>query len=243
MTGITRYPASNAFAQFLDAPDSIYGSGSSSSVTISVNTTLSADMFYYNLTIDSNVVLNTNGYRVFVKNILTLSPNSTIGVGTANTYTMNTGFSGSGSIQGGGAINTAVINSLGGNSATQSATAPTTATGGTGDKVTTSGYWYQPFQAVKGYAITASQITPLFLRGGAGGSGGAGGGVVILCARYISPTATSFLKATGASGAGGGGGGVVLVISTHATLPSGITTDVSGGTSCEEGSSIYLQQL
>lgn len=243
MSGIVRYPAANAFAQFLDAPDSVYGSGSDGSVTISANTTLSSDMFYYNLTINSNVVLNTNGYRVFVKNILTLASNSTIGVGTANTYSMNTGFSGSGSIQGGGAINTAVTNSLGGNSATQTATAPTAATGGTGDKTTTSGYWYQPFQAVRGYAVTASQTTPLFLRGGAGGSGGAGGGVIIIAARYISPTSSCFISATGASGSGGGGGGVIVLISTHSALPSGLSANVTGGTSCESGNVLILQQV
>lgn len=245
MSGIVRYPAANAFAQFLDAPDSVYGSGADGSVTISSNTTLTSDRFYYNLTINANTVLNTNGYRVFVKNILTLNSNSTIGVGTANTYSMTTGFSGSGSIAGGGGAGQAVTNSLGGNSASQSATAPSAAAGGTGDKTTQSGYWYQPFQAVRGYAITASQTTPLFLRGGAGGASGAGGGVLLIAARYISPSQSgvSFMRATGASGSGGGGGGIILVISTHAVLPSGITTDVSGGTSCESGRVVYLQQV
>lgn len=243
MSGISRYPAANAFLQFIDAPDSVYGSGSDGSATISSNTTLTSDKFYYNLTISENIVLNTNGYRLFVKNILTLGSNSTIGVGTANTYTMNTGFSSSGSIQGGGAVNTAVTNSLGGNSATQSATAPTAAAGGTGDKTTQSGYWYQPTQSVKGYAITASQTTPLFLRGGAGGSGGAGGGVVILSSRYISPQGTCYIKAQGASGSGGGGGGVIIIVSALATLPVNITTSVTGGTSCESGRVIYLQQV
>lgn len=243
MSGISRYPTANAFAQFIDAPDSVYGSGSDGSVTISSNTTLTSDKFYYNLTINSNVVLNTAGYRLFVKNILTLGSNSTIGVGTANTYSMDTGFSGSGSIQGGGSVNSSVTNSLGGNSASQTATAPTASAGGTGDKVTTSGYWYQPTQAVKGYAITASQTTPLFLRGGAGGSGGAGGGVVILSSRYISSQGACSIKSQGASGAGGGGGGVILIVSTHAVLPGLITTSVTGGTSCESGKVIYLQQV
>ena len=132
MAGLERYPALNAFASFIDAADSVYGTGSDGSVTISANTTLTSDRFYYNLTINSDVVLNTAGYRVFVKNLLTLSSNSTIGVGTANTYTMNTGFSGTGSIAGGGGISGAVTNSLGGNSATQTATVPSVAQGGTG---------------------------------------------------------------------------------------------------------------
>lgn len=240
MAGLERYPALNAFASFIDAADSVYGTGSDGSVTISANTTLTSDKFYYNLNVDSNVVLNTAGYRVFVKNLLTLSSNSTIGVGTANTYTMTTGFSGVGTIQGGGGISGAVTNSLGGNSATQTATVPSVAQGGTGDKTTTSGYYYQPTQSIKGYVINASNTTPLFLRGGAGGSVGVGGGVVIIGARYVSATSAN-IKATGATGANGGGGGVIILVSTHATLPTGITTDVTGGTSCVAGTVIYSQ--
>lgn len=240
MTGIDRYPAANAFASFIDAADSVYGTGSDGSVTISANTTLTSDKFYYNLNVDSNVVLNTAGYRVFVKNLLTLSSNSTIGVGTANTYTMNTGFSGVGSIRGGGGISGAVSNSLGGNSASQSAVVPTVAQGGTGDKTTTSGWWYQPIQSIKGYVINASNTTPLFLYGGAGGANGVGGGVLIIGARYISAT-SSFLDAAGATGAGGGGGGVIILVSTYASIPTGITTDVTGGTSCVAGTVIYSQ--
>jgi len=242
MAGLERYPALNAFASFIDSPDSVYGTGADGSVTISANTTLTSDKFYYNLSVDSNVVLNTAGYRVFVKNLLTLSSNSTIGVGTANTYTMNTGFSGTGSIRGGGGISGAVTNSLGGNSATQTATAPSVAQGGTGDKTTQSGYYYQPIHSIKGYVINASNTTPLFLRGGAGGANGVGGGVLIIGARYISAT-SSFLDAAGAAGAGGGGGGVIILVSTHAAIPSGITTDVAGGTGCAAGTVIYSQLI
>lgn len=241
MAIISRYPAANAFSSFIDAPDSVYGSGTDGTVTIAANTTLTSDKFYQNLTINSNVVLNTAGYRIFVKNLLTLNSNSTIGVGTAGTYTMATGFSGTGSIAGGGGINGAVTNSLGGNSASQIATVPTVAQGGTGDKTTQSGCWYHPIQSVKGYIINASNTTPLFLKGGAGGTGGSGGGVLIIAARYIAPTATSYFKATGLAGGGGGGGGVIITISSHTVLPSGITTDVSGGTSCIAGTVIYSQ--
>ena len=242
MAGLERYPTYNAFASFIDAPDSVYGTGSDGSVTISANTTLTADKFYYNLTIDSNIVLNTAGYRLFIKNLLTLSSNSTIGVGTASTYTMTTGFSGAGTISGGGGISGAVTNSLGGNSATQVATVPTVAQGGTGDKTTQSGNWYQPIQAIKGYVLNASNTTPLFLKGGAGGSSGVGGGVVIIGARYVSAT-SSYIKATGATGTNGGGGGVIIMVSTSASLPSGITTDVTGGTSCVAGTVIYSQLI
>ena len=247
MTGISKFPSSSSFSSFIDSPDSTYGTGSDGTVTISTNTTLTSDKFYYNLTINSDVALNTAGYRVFVKNLLTLQSNSIIGVGTANTYTMTTGFSGVGSIAGGGATNTASNNSLGGNSASQTATPPTVAQGGTGVKpdlantATLTGYWYQPTQSIKGYVLNASNTTPLFLKGGAGGTGGPGGGVLIIAARYITPTPTSYFFARGLTGGGGGGGGVIIVISSHAVLPSGITTDVTGGTSCANGTVIYSQ--
>lgn len=234
MSSISRFPAANTLASFIDAPDSTYGSGSDGSVTISTNTTLTSDKYYYNLTINSNTVLNTGGYRIFVKNLLTLQSNSTIG--------FTTGSSANGSIAGGGANSTAVTNSLGGNSASQGATAPTVAAGGTGDKTTQSGYWYQPAQSVRGWAVTASQTTPLFLRGGAGGTSGAGGGVVIIASRYISVSSgTAYIKAPGTAGSGGGGGGVIIVISSAASLPGAVSTDVTGGTGCQNGTVIYSQ--
>ena len=236
MTGIYRYPAANALASFIDAPDSVYGSGSDSSVVISSNTTLSSDKFYYNLEIAANTNLITAGYRVFVKNTLTLHNGSLIG--------FTTGSSANGSIAGGGANSTAVTNSLGGNSASQTATVPTTSNGGTGDKTTQSGYWYQPTQSSKGYVVTATQTTPLFLRGGAGGSAGPGGGVVILNARYIScdaNTVNASISAPGTAGSNGGGGGVVIITSAQATLPANVSTNVAGGTGCVAGTVIYSQ--
>jgi hypothetical protein len=70
MTGISRFPAANAFASFIDAADPIYGSGSDGSVVISSNTTLSSDKYYYNLEVNANTNLITGGYRIFVKNMI-----------------------------------------------------------------------------------------------------------------------------------------------------------------------------
>ena len=237
MSGITRFPAANAFASFIDAPDSIYGTGVDGSVTISSNTTLTADKYYYNLTINATTVLNTGGYRLFVKNILTLDNGSIIG--------FTTGSSANGSIAGGGALQSGnITNALGGNSASANAIAPSANAGGTGDKTTTSGYWYQPTQAIKGYAVTAQQTTPLFLRGGAGGVTGAGGGVVIIASRYMSiSSGTAYIKAPGTAGSGGGGGGVIILVSTSASIPGQISTDVTGGTGCQNGTVIYSQVL
>lgn len=51
----------------------VFGDGFDGDVTISVDTSLSRDMLYDDLTIDSGVVLNPNGFRVWVKNVLTLN--------------------------------------------------------------------------------------------------------------------------------------------------------------------------
>lgn len=55
------------FAEIL----SYFGDGSDGDVVISVDTDLSADMYYNNLTINSGITLNPNGYRIFVKEKLT----------------------------------------------------------------------------------------------------------------------------------------------------------------------------
>ena len=49
----------------------IYGDGSDGDVTISANTTLTRDMYYNNLTVNSGITLSSGGYRIFVKNTLT----------------------------------------------------------------------------------------------------------------------------------------------------------------------------
>lgn len=216
-----------SLANVLDVADPIYGSGLDGDATISTTTSLSRDMFYNNLVVNASTQLNPNGYRIFVRNLLTVNNGATIG------YT--TGFSTAGSIAQGGATATAVTHSLGGASASQTATAPTSGLGG-------AYYYQQPLQAVRGWATSASTTTPTFLRGGAGGASGAGGGVVILAARYISVSSGSAtIAAPGTSGAGGGGGGVVLIISSYASIPSGISTDVTGGTGCSAGTVNYMR--
>lgn len=85
--------------------ESVFGDGSDGDVTISSDTSLSTDMYYNNLTINSGKALTCNGYRIFVKG--TLTNNGTIkqngGNGaTATTYQGANGGAGtnSGSISG-----------------------------------------------------------------------------------------------------------------------------------------------
>lgn len=240
MPGMVRYGAPSAMASFIDAADPIYGTGMDGDVTLDGTTTvlsmvpvssvytMTRDMYFNNLTINENVQLKPNGYRIFVKGTLTLNSNSTIG--------FTTGSSATGSIKGGGAATTSVTHSLGGNAATTyTATAPTEALGGTN-------YFKVPRQAVLGYSITASG-GPTFLNGGAGGTN-PGGGIVILAARYISsPTSgTAYIKAPGQSGANNSGGGVILVVSSGSSLHSSISTDVTaGGAGAGAGTHNYMQ--
>ena len=212
---------------YINVPDPIYSSGSDGDATISVNTSLTEDKFYTNLTINGGVTVSTNGYRLFVRNILTLGSGARIG------YT--TGYSTAGTLGQGGAATVPVAHSLGGSSASQNAVAPIAALGG-------SLYYQQPLQAVKGWAVSAASATPTFLRGGAGGASGAGGGVVMVVARYITvASGTAYISAPGTPGAGGGGGGVILIISSETVLNPSVETDVTGGTSCASGTVYYMQ--
>lgn len=91
MPALNRYPASNALSNFIDSADPIFGTGVDGDATLDGSTTIlgmapssnvysmTTDLFFNNLTINAGVRLAPNGYRIFVKNILTLDNNSTIG--------------------------------------------------------------------------------------------------------------------------------------------------------------------
>ena len=243
MPGVVRYPSTNVsytLSTFVDSADPAYGTGMDGDITLDGTTTvlsmvpsssvytMTRDIYFNNLTINANVQLKPNGYRIFVKGTLTLNSGSIIG--------FTTGSSATGSIKAGGGSSTSVTHSLGGSAATTyTATAPTDALGGTN--------WFKvPRQAILGYSITASG-GPTFLTGGAGGTN-PGGGIVILAARYISPptSGTSSIKAAGQAGTNNSGGGVILVVSSGTALPSGVTTDVSaGGSGAAAGTYNYMQ--
>lgn len=223
-------------AYFNESVDSIYGTGADGDAVLDGTTTvlstapsssvysMTRDMYFNDLTINANVRLAPNGYRIFVKGTLKF-------MGTNSTIGFTTGYSTEGSIMQGGAAATAVTHSLGGSATGFTATAPHSNMGGTN-------YFRIPRQAVTGYSVTASG-GPTFLRGGAGGTAQAGGGVVIIAARYISGPAsgTAYIKAPGTAPAGGG---VILVVSSAATLAAGITTDVTGQ---NPGTVYYMSQV
>jgi hypothetical protein len=223
-------------AYYNEGVDSVYGTGMDGDATLDGTTTvlsmapsasvysMTRDLYFNDLTINSGVRLAPNGYRIFVKGTLKFDGNNaTIG--------FTAGYSTAGSIMQGGAATTAVTHSLGGSATGYTATAPTAALGG-------SDYFKVARQAITGYSITASG-GPTFLRGGAGGSGQAGGGVIIIAARYISgpATGTGYIKAPGTAPAGGG---VILVVSSASALPASVSTDVTGQNA---GTHYYIQQV
>lgn len=223
-------------AYYNESVDTVYGTGADGDAvldgaTVILGMTPSAsvysmtrDLYFNDLTINTSCRLQPNGYRIFVKNMLKfMGINSTIG------YT--TGYSTAGSIAQGGGLLQAVTHSLGGSATGYLATAPTAAMGG-------SNYFKVPAQAITGYSITASG-GPSFLRGGAGGAGQVGGGIVIIAARYISGPAsgTAYIKAPATAPAGGG---VILIVSSGSALPVSISTDVTGQNA---GTYYYMTQV
>lgn len=196
------------FETFDVIPDSIYGSGMDGNVTISANTTLTRDMYYNNLNVNAGYTLDTAGYRVFVRNTLTMAPTS---ANQADTIIGRVGGVSSVGTLGAGALENAT-DSLGGNGNGYTASAPTEG----------AEYFNHPDIAVDGIIQHGGSTTPTTLTGGAGDSVNYGGGVVVLCARKMQGYGT-----VEASGETTTGGGVVFIVSQSIPL-TGIVTDVTG---------------
>ena len=205
--------------QFPAGGAAVFGDGSDGDVTISVDTTLSRDMYYNNLTINSGMRLTTAGFRVFVKNTITnngyISNNGGNGgngtssvAGAAGAAPLGPQTVGTGSIGGvgklaqlsggaGGAV-TAGFGGTGGTGGTQVPYA-----GGAGGVVTA------PTAAQGSIRDLVAAVRGLLLDGGKAnaGSGGGGGGCN---------------STTQGSGGGGGGGGVVIVVARTIVNTSGV---------------------
>jgi hypothetical protein len=236
---------------------SMYGDGSDGDVTISTNTVLTTDKFYNSLIINASINLDTDGYRVFIKNTLTV--NGTIHCNGVAATSGNTGATGRvahslggsgaggnggpGTNAGGGgagggvvfvAAKTVIINSTG----------IISSTGGTGKSATNS--------SVYGTGAAGQTISEAY--GGNGGGGGAvqgtGGGAGGIATQAASRIPRNLLTATllaysggagggggsgkgtdsyvNSNGGGGGGGGGTIVIITSSYTNSG-TLVYTGG--------------
>lgn len=224
-----------------DAGRGVYGDGSDGDVTISGGTTtLTNDMYYNDLTITSTGVLNPNGFRVFVRGLLTIDAggiirrNGNAGGTPANNVTGGTAGAAlsSGSVGGSGA------GGAGGNTSSPGAGGSNSNNGAGG-----SGGDGGASNDTSGDANEA---------GGAGGSVAYEGGVVdgatgsgirdLACARGVSyepgTGATAILRGGAGGGGGGGGeagtgggggsGGGVIVIFAYRAHVSG-TIQANGG--------------
>jgi hypothetical protein len=162
--------------------DTVYGGGQDGDVVVASGTTvtLSRDMYYNSLTIQSTGHLATNGYKVFVKGTLSLS--GSIGILSASVPTTN------GTISAGTSAATAVTYSVGGSA---SGATPYSAT------QIPSSLLYDLEKAISGYYVDSGS-TVRVIRGGAGASPGPAG---TLDTNTAAPTTW-----TGKSGSAGSAG-------------------------------------
>lgn len=244
----------------LDSGDAIalphgeYGTGLDGNVTISVDTTLTSDKHYNNLTVDATFTLDAAGFRIFVRG--TLTNNGTISnVGAAATAGGTGGAGGAaGTIGGGTAGGNALQPGTNGTECLGSA-------GGAGGGPVPAGTVATPAEADGGVrigyalptALTGRSLANTKFTGGTGGGGGlsdgpnkgggggGGGGVLILAVWEIGTLGT--LRVTGgagfngaagnAAGGGGGGGGACVLLYNHpvqSSIPSGIASGGALGT-------------
>jgi hypothetical protein len=204
MTGLQRFNSPPIVQRI--GNDSIYGIGSDGTVIIASNTSLTRDMYYENLTINSGSHLNTNGFRVFVKNVLTV--NGTIGVN--NDSSISTG-----TVTGTTSKATSTSFSIGGSAA--------------GSVYTASQVSPQVLQDISNAVLGVyyeTTGTARAISGGAGGQDGAAGVVTSATAG----TGRTLGTAGGAGGAGGAG-----TLNRNALAPGGPGTAGSSGTSGTPG--------
>jgi len=191
--------------------DHLFGNGADGDVVISGNTTLTEDKYYDDLTIDSGFTLDTGGYRIYVKGILTVNGSIARNGGVGTTGDQGTS-GGSGGGGGGGG-------SLADGYTKGSATPGSGGAGGNDDHNGTAG--------VAGTAVANALDASNGVDGGAGGlgcstyvggAGGAGGTTTISTNRFngfiftqtildVSSTGASLKFNSSASSGGGGGGG------------------------------------
>mgnify|MGYP001606541880 CR=1 FL=1 len=205
------------------------GDASDGTVTISINTTLTRDMFYNNLTINSGIELFPAGYRVFVAGTLTCTGNI-FRRGVVGDNGSNGGSGASGGTGGAGGAGGTILaeNYLLAGSAGQAGTAGGSGIAGVGgDGVNASAGTSKAKAMVGGAAGVAGGsggASNQPLAGGTGGSAGGAGsstgsitnsprGVLTSMMLFadVETTATTKLNCaagTGGSSGGGAGGGV-----------------------------------
>ncbi|MBV6340109.1 hypothetical protein [Candidatus Magnetobacterium casense] len=211
----------------------IFGDGSDGDVTISSNTTMSSDMYYNNLTVNTGVTLTTGGYRLFVRNTLTLNLGSIVGYrgnagtdgtnGTAGFPDVPLGSSGTPGAAGspGAALAENILGGAPAGAASGMGGAGGTSAGGSVGIAGTSGTSVAKSYCGSGTGGSAggsggnSRIGYSGASGGAAGTGGSTSGTVynkphnvVFAIRLYDDNGSDIIRsAGGTAGSGGGGGG------------------------------------
>ncbi|MBT6199008.1 MAG: hypothetical protein HOI21_00545 [Bacteroidetes Order II. Incertae sedis bacterium] len=223
--------------------DLIFGHGGDGDVTITTNTSLTEDKYYGNLTINSGKVLNPNGFRVFVKNTLTL--NGDLGV-KEDATSVSTG-----SLEGTVAVGQNVVDGLGG-SGEPDGYVPGYTFSSSGSVTSSVGVtvpdFYDLRDAINAYKQRGSDF--IRVKGGAGGGTGADGisgagadgsmgpGASNPHPNYQTVGAAGGKGSTGVAGTGGGGGrgsAVVMVSARQITGSGGLYSEGGAGVSGTAG--------
>lgn len=216
----------------------IFGDGSDNDVTIAANTTLTRDMFYNSLTVNTTIVLTTAGYRIFVKG--TLTNNGTIRRNGNDAVTTTPGAALAAATLGGSAAGGA------GNTVGDSVDLGLGGAGGAGGNAKAGGTVTAALSGGRSLPVAISgwetKSVAGLIQGGAGGggggiagsaAGGGGAGVIVIVAQTIVNT-NGIIQANGGVGGntgvaypgGGGGGGWIALF--YNTLSAG-TEQCSGG--------------
>lgn len=203
-----------------DAGRSIYGDGSDGDVTIVGTVTLARDMYYENLTVPNGTILDTNGFRIYVRDHCdnriggliisdglpgaTGTTGAVAGGAARSAHTLGAipaggagGTDNGGAGTAGGAVAAAGLGGVGGTGANGASGGGAGAAGGAVTAPTTAeGTIRTLFDAITGRSVAGNQW-----RGGSGGGGGGGG---------AGATANG-------GGSGGAGGGFLLLCAYRLT--------------------------
>jgi len=240
---------------------SVFGSGDDGDVTISSGTTtLSRDMYYNSLVVDSGATLAPAGYRIFVRKFAiingTVQRNGVSATSFTGASALANGTLGSSSAGGTGNLaNGAAGSALGSGVGVAGGAGGTGASGsgGLGGTVTavsaTQGgsqiVQAAPYNILGVIAVSTTRFNSSSGGGGGGGDstnrgggGGSGAGLVLISARHLSGSGSinaiggaGFTPTTGnCGGGGGGGGGVIVLLTGNDTTLTSLTLSVAGGT-------------
>lgn len=250
-TGANTFNATTTFGgAVLGANPTLFGDGSDGDVTITSTTTLTRDMNYGSVTINSGAAIIPNGFRIFATNTVTINGNvwSVGNNGSAGSNGQDITADGNGAGGAGGAggltltatgtIGIGLPGAAGGNGG--SGGSPTGIAGGAGSSIV---YGFTSTSGSAGGAGGAGSNScgyPPMVAGGAAGAAGSVTNFIVRLSNYLYATnphyfGTTTIGATGASGGGGGGGGACI-----STGPSAVGGGGGGGGSGSNGGSIQI---